>query len=84
MATLTQNYRPNVLRLVLTRKRDDLIEKLMPRRSTVVSVGLMLAGIGVEALMVFGLLPLSLLLGLAGLAMMGVGGVLALVFCGEI
>lgn len=84
MATLTQNYRPNVMRLVLARKRDDLIEKLMPRRCMVVSAGLVLAGIGVEALMVFGLLPLSLLLGFAGLAMMGVGGVLVLVYCGEL
>jgi hypothetical protein len=56
----------------------------MPRRCMVVSVGMILAGLGIPALMVFKLLPVSLLLGFAGFALVAVGGVLALVYCGEI
>lgn len=84
MVTVTQNYRPTAMRISFTRKRDDLIERLLPRRSTVVSVGMILAGISIPALMVFKVLPASLLLGFAGLALAAVGGVLALVYCGEI
>ena len=84
MAILTQHYKPNAMRIVLVRKRDALIEKLMPRRCTVVSVGLILAGIGIPALMFFKLLPVSLFLGFVSLALMAVGGVLALVYCGEL
>ncbi|HEY5731948.1 MAG TPA: hypothetical protein VIS72_18015 [Anaerolineales bacterium] len=84
MATLTQNYRPNVLRIAFARKRDALIERLMPRRCMVVSVGMIVAGIGIPALMAFDLLPISLLLGFVGFALAAVGGVLALVYCGEL
>ncbi len=84
MATLTQHYKPNAVRIVFVRKRDDLIEKLMPRRCMVVSVGLILAGIGIPALMVFKLLPVSFFLGFVGLALMAVGGILTLVYCGEL
>lgn len=84
MATLTQNYKPNVMRIVFVKKRDALIDKLMPRRCMVVSVGMILAGIGIPALMAFKLLPVSLLLGFVGFGLVAVGGVLALVYCGEL
>lgn len=84
MATLTHYYKPNPIRIILNRTRDDLTEKVLPRRRAVLPAGLVLAGLGIEALMFFGLLPLSLLLAFAGLALTGVGGVLALVLCGEI
>ncbi len=84
MAAVTQNYKPNVVRIVFTRKRDALIERLMPRRCMVVSVGMILAGIGVPALMAFKLLPVSLLLGFVAFVLVAVGGVLALVYCGEL
>jgi hypothetical protein len=84
MAILNQQYKPTAMRIVLVRKRDALIEKLMPRRCMVVSVGLILAGLGIPALMFFELLPLSLFLGFVSLALMAVGGVLALVYCGEL
>lgn len=84
MAILTQQYKPTAMRIVLVRKRDALIEKLMPRRCTVVSVGLILAGLGIPALMFFELLPVSLFLCFVSLALMAVGGVLALVYCGEL
>jgi hypothetical protein len=84
MAALTQNYKPNVVRIVFTKKRDALIERLMPRRCMVVSVGLIFAGMGIPALMIFELLPVSMFLGFVSLALIAVGGVLALVFCGEL
>lgn len=84
MTTLTQSYKPTTVRIVLIRKFDNLLERLMPRRCMVVSVGMMLAGLGIPVLMIFKVLPLSLLLGFVGLALIAVGGVLALVYCGEI
>lgn len=84
MAAVTQNYKPNVMRIVFTKKRDALIERLMPRRCMVVSVGMILAGIGIPALMAFKLLPVSLVLGFVAFALVAVGGVLALVYCGEL
>lgn len=84
MTTLTQNYKPNAVRIVFIRKFDNLLERFMPRRCMVVSVGMILAGMGIPVLMVFKLLPVSLFLGFAVLALIAVGGVLALVYCGEI
>ena len=84
MAAVTQNYKPNVVHIVFVKKRDALIERLMPRRCMVVSVGMILAGIGIPALMAFKLLPVSLVLGFAGFGPVAVGGVLALVYCGEL
>lgn len=84
MAAVTQNYKPNVMRIVFTKKRDAIIERLMPRRCMVVSVGMILAGIGIPALMAFKLLPVSLVLGFVAFALVAVGGVLALVYCGEL
>jgi len=84
MAAVTQNYKPNVMHIVFTKKRDALIERLMPRRCMVVSVGMILAGIGIPALMAFKLLPVSLVLGFVAFALVAVGGVLALVYCGEL
>ena len=84
MATLTQNYKANAVRIVFTKRRVSLIERLMPRRCMVVSVGMILAGVGIPALMIFEILPVSMFLGFMSLALIAVGGVLALVFCGEI
>jgi len=50
----------------------------------VVSVGMILAGMGMVFLMVLELLPVTLLLALAGFALTAAGGVMALIFCGEI
>ena len=84
MATITQNYKTNTVHVVFSRKFDNLVERLMPRRRMVVSVGMIFAGISIPALMAFKLLPLSLLLGFASLALIAVGGVLTLVYCGEL
>ena len=84
MATLTQSYKTHTVRMVFIRKFDNLLERLMPRPRMAVSVGMILAGMGIPVLMVFKFLPASLLLGFAGLALIAVGGVLALVCCGDI
>jgi hypothetical protein len=39
---------------------------------------------GVPVLMVFKVLPVTLLLGFVGFALVAVGGVLTLVYCGEL
>jgi hypothetical protein len=84
MTTLTRNFKPNAMHFVFMKKRDAFIERLMPRRCMVVSVGMILAGIGIPLLMVVKLLPISFFLGFVCLALIGVGGVLALVYCGEL
>ncbi len=85
MATLTQpHYQPRTLRLSLIKKCDESIEKLIPRRCMVVSVSLILVGLGLPFLMVLGLLPVDLLLGFVGFSLTATGSVLMLVFCGEI
>jgi hypothetical protein len=85
MATLTQTYRqPYPLRLTIAKKVDSIIEALLPRRCMVASAILFLIGIGIPFLMVIGLLPANLLLGLLGFALTATGGVLALTLCGEI
>ena len=84
MATLTNSYKPNLYRITFAKKRDELIEKLIPRRCMVVSVSLILAGLGIPALMTLGLLPVNLLLGFVAFALAASGSVLALIFCGEI
>jgi hypothetical protein len=84
MATLTQIYKPDLARITFINKRDEFIEKLIPRRCMVVSVGLILAGLSISMLMAVQLLQLSFLLGFVGFALIGTGGVLTLIYCGEI
>jgi hypothetical protein len=72
------------MRVPLSARLDRAIEQLIPRRCMVVSVGLFLAGLGVPALMFFGLLPVNLLTAAIGLALTALGGVLSLTMCGEI
>jgi zinc transporter ZupT len=55
-----------------------------PRRCMVVSTGLVLAGLGIPLLMAVGVLPISLLLGFMGFILAGAGGLMLLIFCGEI
>lgn len=84
MTAIIQSYKPAALRIAFVRKFDLLIEKMAPRRCMVVSVGMVFAGLGIPALMALKLLPTSLLLGFAGFSLVAVGGVLALIYCGEI
>jgi hypothetical protein len=84
MATLTHGYKYFFTHSALNHKRDEFIEKFIPRRCIVVSVGLVLVGISVPMLMAVKLLPISLLFGFAGFALVATGGVLALILYGEI
>ena len=84
MATLTQAYLPKLARIAITRKRDEFIEKLIPRPCMVLSGGLVLAGLSIPMLMAIQLLQPGFFLGFLGFALVGSGGVLTLIFCGEI
>lgn len=84
MAALTQAYLPNLARLAFRKKRDEFIEKLIPRPCMIVSVSLLIAGMCIPLLMMIRVLPPGLLLGLVGFGLVAGGGVLALIFCGEI
>lgn len=84
MATLTKTYQPKTLPVALSWKRDKFIEKLIPRRCMLVSVGLILAGLSIPALMLIHLLPATFFLCFVGFALAAAGGVLALIFCGEV
>jgi hypothetical protein len=84
MAALTQTYTPVLTHIAFLEKRDKFIEKLIPRRCMVVSVGLILAGMSIPMLMVVQLIPINFILGFAGFALVEAGSVMALFFYGEI
>jgi hypothetical protein len=84
MTTLSQAYPAALARRAYIKKRDEFIEKLMPRRCMVVSVGLIFAGMSIPMLMLVQVLPLSLILGFLGFALVAAGGVLSFIFCGTI
>ncbi len=84
MAVLSRPYEFNPARIAFNKKRDVFIEKLLPRRCMVISVGLMIVGFGIPILMVLQILQPTFLLAFIGLALFAAGGVLALFFCGEI
>ncbi len=87
MATQTVAYKPVVFRSTLTksfaRKFDELFRRFIPRPCMILSVGLVLIGLGIPFLMLIDLLPTSLLLGFVGLAFIGIGGSLTLYFVGD-
>jgi hypothetical protein len=84
MATLTKTYQQRTQRVALTWKWDEFIEKHIPRRCMLVSVGLILAGMSIPALMLIHLLPVTFFLGFVGFALAATGGIMALTYCGEI
>jgi hypothetical protein len=84
MSTLSQNYPTVFPRRAFYNKGDELIEKLMPRRCMVFSVGLIFGAMSIPFLMLVQVLPLSLLLGFLGFVLAAAGGVLTLIYCGEI
>jgi hypothetical protein len=70
--------------MAFIKKRDEIIERLIPRRCMVVSTGLILAGLSIPVLMMLQLLPSTLLIGLAGFLLAVMGTFLLLFFCGEV
>jgi len=65
-------------------KRDAFVSHITPRPCIVKSVGLILAGLSIPLLMLLEMISTTLLLAFVGLAIASVGGVLLLVFSGEI
>jgi hypothetical protein len=84
MTTLTQAFVPSLARIAFRKKRDELIEKLILRPCMIVSVALILVGFCIPMLMAIELLQVGFLLGFLGFALVATGGVLALIFVGEI
>jgi hypothetical protein len=84
MATLTKTYKAQPAPLAVPRKASSSFRTPLPRRCMVVSVGLLLAGMGVVGLMVLQLLPVTFLTAFAGFTLTAAGGVCMLIFCGEI
>lgn len=85
MSTLTHpQHHPHALRLIHVKKMDETLEALLPRRCMVVSISLLLAGLGVPLLMAIGVLTVNFMLGLLGLILATAGSILALTLCGEI
>jgi len=84
MATLTKTYKSQLAPLSVPRKTSISFRSPLPRRCMVISVGLILAGMGVVGLMVLELLPVTFLVAFAGFALTAAGGICTLIFCGEI
>ena len=86
MATLVHTYRSHSRRIVIIQKLDRAIMRRLPRprRCMVLSVSLILAGLGIPALMAIGLLPLMMGLFFLGFAMTAIGSLSAFIFCGEL
>jgi|GEM_PF-1736532 len=88
MTTQTMTYKPWLLNKplvnVITTKVENFLYRIMPRPKMLVSGGILLLGLAVPVFMLVELLPASLLLGFAGLGLTAIGGVLSLVFIGDI
>lgn len=64
-------------------KFDNFIERYIPRRCMVISVGLILLGGSIITLMTIQLLPITMGSGLITLSLVATGGVLTLIFAGK-
>jgi hypothetical protein len=88
MATRTLTYKTELTHGLSTkgfvRKSGKLIRSLIPRPRTILSVGLILAGLCVPFLMFLEWIPATLFLGFVGLACAATGGVLVLFYSGEL
>jgi len=84
MAVRTHPYKFFTASYVARQKSAIFVLKHKPRRCMVFSVGMILAGLGIPFLMAIGLLPITLVLGFIGLVLTATGGLMALIFYGEI
>lgn len=84
MTTSTHHLKSLTDSLIIVKPNEGLLDRLIPRRCMIAPTGMILSGLGIPVLMVFQLLPVTSLLGLVCLVLIAVGGVLALVNCGEI
>lgn len=79
-----RTYRPITLQNTRAKEPGNFSKRLTSRRCVAIATTLILAGLSIPALMAVKLLPITLPLGFAGFALVATGGVMALVFCGEI
>lgn len=84
MALLTHPLSLKRVYITFTFRRDKWIGKLIPRRCMVVSVGLILGGLSIPALMMLNFLPITPLLCIVSFALVATGGIMTLILCGEI
>ena len=84
MNTNIKTYRPITLQNARVKESGNFIKQLIPRRCIAIAITMILAGLSVPALMAINILPITVLLGFAGFAHVAIGGVIALIFCGEI
>jgi hypothetical protein len=87
MAAQTITYKPVVFHPTLAKSFVriccELFNRLLPQPSTILSVGLLLMGLGIPFLMAIDLIPTTFFLGFVGLALLGTGGILTLYFVGD-
>lgn len=87
MATQTLTYQPwlqpTSLTKVLSAKVNGFISKIAPRRSMIISVGIVLLGLAIPVFMLLEILPASLLIGFTGLSLTAIGGVSTLFYLGD-
>ncbi len=84
MAALSKVRWTTACRVAAVNLFDRTLGRRMPRRCTVISIGVVLAGLSIPLLMAARLLPITLPLGFVTLVLLAVGGGLLLTRCGEI
>jgi hypothetical protein len=84
MAVRVIPNRVSVVQRAVENESAKLVATNRPRRSMVFSTLVFLGGLSLPLLMAVGVLPVSFLLGFIGIALTGAGGVMLLIFWGEI
>ncbi len=85
MAVMTEKLRGHLLQYGIAMEEEQQpARKIHIRPIMVASVSPMLAGMGLVVLMVLGLAPLTFLTAFLAFALAIAGGIMTLVFCGEI
>ncbi len=84
MAALSKVHPTTAYPVALINAYDKTIGRRMPRRCTVIAVGLILAGFAISLLMAVHVLPTTLWLGFVVLVLWAVGGARLLSGWGEI
>jgi hypothetical protein len=84
MAVRVIPNRVSVVQRAVENESAKLVTTNRPRRSMVFSTLVFLGGLSLPLLMAVGVLPVSFLLGFIGIILTGAGGVMLLIFWGEI
>ncbi len=84
MAALSKVGLATACRIAAVNRSDRMLIRRIPRRCTLVAVGLILIALGIPLLMAAQVLPTTLWLGFVALVLLAVGGGRLLVGWGEI